>query len=210
MYPSLFKIGPLTLHTYGLMVALGLYGGLLIILHLLRKDPRRTPQIEESLYELFFIVILAGLFGARLYFVFTHWEFYSGNLVEIFKIWNGGLVYYGGFIGGLIGSMVWFQRHPTISWKQWLDWIAPGLAFGEALGRLGCLSAGCCYGQTTDVPWGIIFTHAETLAPAYIRLHPTQIYEATFLMGLSGLLFWRSKKVGDTTSDLFAAPEQEA
>jgi phosphatidylglycerol:prolipoprotein diacylglycerol transferase len=103
-------------------------------------------------------------------------------------------VYYGGLILALAASAWYLHRTKLPSWKV-ADITAPGIALGQAIGRIGCLSAGCCYGKPTNLPWGITFTNeysAENVGvPLNVSLHPTQIYEslATFLLFL--YLTWR-------------------
>ena len=191
MFPILYKIGPLTFHTYGLFVALGVFAGIKIAVWLAERDGFKSKEIEESLYSLFFYFVMGGLLGGRLLYVLVHWDEFSGDSAGIFKIWQGGLVSYGGLSGALAGFLIWHKKNWALPWKKIADWLSPSIAFGHALGRLGCFSAGCCYGKPTEEPWSVVFTDPLSLAPLGIPLHPTQIYEFVFLVLLGVFLLMR-------------------
>ncbi len=195
MFPILIRLGPITLHTYGLLVALGIFAGIKICIRAASKDGFSGKEVQDSIYQLGFYVMLSGILGARVFYVVTHWAEFSANITDVIKIWQGGLVFYGGLIGALVGFYVWNRSKPfAADWKQVTDWIAPSLAFGHALGRLGCFAAGCCYGKVTDEPWGVTFLNPDSLAPLGIPLHPTQIYESIFLILLGCFLLRRLSK----------------
>ena len=193
MFPILIRLGPFTLHTYGLMVALGIFAALKMLISQAAKDGYSGSEVEESLSSLVVYIAVWGILGARLFYVVTHWSEFSENLLGILKIWEGGLVFYGGFVAAAASFFVWRAQYKSIfkDWKLLADWIAPSIAFGHALGRLGCFAAGCCYGAPTSLPWAAVFTDPETLAPIGIPLHPTQIYESVFLGCLGFFLLWR-------------------
>lgn len=199
MFPILLRIGPFTLHTYGLLVAAGILAGMALIQRQAARDGFTDEQVRESFSHLALFLVIFGLVGARAFYVATYWSEFKADWMEIFKVWQGGLVFYGGVIGALAGFYFWNRTKPfSADWKTVLDWIAPALAFGHALGRLGCLTAGCCYGQPTDAPWAVVFSHPESLAPLGIPLHPTQIYEALFVTALGVFLMRRRPRVPGT------------
>lgn len=172
MHPVLFKIGPLTIHTYGLLVAIGL----LAAIWMAAWQAKKRGIEPELIMDLGFYAIIAGILGARLLFVILNIGFFLSHPLEIIKIWNGGLVFFGGFLFGLstILFYIWKKQLPA---SDIGDIAAISLPLGHAIGRLGCLSAGCCYGKYCDLPWAITFTNADTLArPIGISLHPTQLY----------------------------------
>lgn len=174
MFPVIFKIGPLTIRTYGLLVAIGFFAALqYILIHTRRSKIAETKVLDVILYS-----IVGGLCGARLMYVVLNWKFYSRNFFEIFRIWEGGLVFYGGFFVSAIIILLFCRKHPEFKFWEFTDILAPAIALGHFFGRLGCLSAGCCYGLPTNMPWAIKFTNTQALAPLNIALHPTQIYEA--------------------------------
>lgn len=173
MLPDLFSVGPLTIHTYGVFVALGFVTGILVTVKL-GKDQGIPPQ---QVMDMAFFMILWAIVGSRLLYILINVSYYRAHPLDAFKIWQGGLVFSGGLIA-VAGAMTWYLRRHRLSFWATGDLWAPALALGQALGRIGCFMAGCCYGQPTDLPWGVVFSHPHTLAPQNIPLHPTQAYSA--------------------------------
>jgi phosphatidylglycerol:prolipoprotein diacylglycerol transferase len=122
-------------------------------------------------------LLLGGIIGARLFYGIFHSSEFAGQWFDLFKIWQGGLMWQGGFLGGAL-SLTLFVRKRKIPFLNLSDIFAPGVALGQAVGRVGCLFAGCCYGRVCDWPWAITFHNAESLAPTGLPLHPTQLYDA--------------------------------
>ncbi len=203
MFPILIQLGPLTLHTYGLFVALGVIVGTQMSIYWARRNGVLDESAQDMFYSLTFYTLIAGLFGARFLYVVTFREQFSEDWLSIFKVWQGGLVFYGGFIGGAIGFLIWQRRYPAISWRKVADWACPSLAFGHALGRLGCFSAGCCHGRPTASHWAVTFTDPNALAPLGIPLHPTQLYEFLFLTVI-GAYSWRRNGREHADGSIFA------
>ena len=172
MHPVLLKIGPIAIYTYGLFVALGVVAWMFIS----KKEAVALGQDEGPIMDLCFFIVLSSMVGARLFYVAVNPEMFLENPLEIFKIWNGGLVFYGGFITAVVVAILYLKKRRMPIW-QTADALAPGLAAGHALGRVGCFFAGCCYGKTCDLPWAITFSDSQSLAPLGISLHPTQLYE---------------------------------
>jgi phosphatidylglycerol:prolipoprotein diacylglycerol transferase len=173
MHPILFKIGKLSLYTYGLFVALGFVAGIMVARH----EGKRLQEDQDKIMDLCFYVLIAAIAGSRLFYVFTNFSMFISDPLEIFRIWNGGLVFYGGFILALISAIVYVKRKGMSLFKT-SDIMAPALAIGHAIGRIGCFFAGCCYGKACDLPWAVTFTSPDSLAPLNIPLHPTQLYAA--------------------------------
>lgn len=173
MYPVLLSIGSFNLYTYGLFVALGFLTAMSLSKHL----GKRHNINPEHITDLYFVILLSAIVGARGLYVFIRFDTYKHNLLDILKIWNGGLVFFGGFCAAVIGTLIYIKVRQLPLWKTG-DIIAPGIALGHALGRLGCLFAGCCHGKECDLPIAIVFTNPQSLAPLNIPLHPTQIYMA--------------------------------
>ncbi len=190
MFPVLIRIGPITIHTYGFLIAMAFLLGLWIAL----RQAGREGLSKEKIADMGFYALFAGIVGSRIFFIATDWEHFSAHPADMFKIWEGGLVFYGGVIFA-IPVAVWYARKQGLPLWQTADIWAPSVAVGHAIGRLGCFCAGCCYGLPTDLPWGVTFNHAETLAVRAVPLHPTQLYEsAAELMNFVILLFLRRKK----------------
>ena len=174
MYPVLIKIGPLTVHTYGFLIAMGF----LTALWLAMRQADRVGIPKEPVMDMAFYAIIAGLVGSRLFFVATEWAYFSANPLAIFKIWEGGLVFFGGVILAVPTAIFYLRKHGLHAWKV-ADLWAPSVAIGHAIGRLGCFCAGCCYGKPAEgLPWAVIFTDPASLALKGVPLHPTQLYES--------------------------------
>ena len=173
MHPILFKIGPFTLHTYGLLISTGV----LLAVALAVRQARREGEDPQKTLDLAFYLLLASIVGSRLLYVLISYSDYLVRPWAIFKLWEGGLVFYGGFVLALMVGIWYLDRHRLPLWKTADIWAAP-LALGHAVGRLGCFAAGCCYGKPTRVPWAVTFTDPQSLAILGVPLHPVQLYEA--------------------------------
>lgn len=186
MHPILVQLGPLPIHTYGFLIALGF----IIATQVMQYNAKQVGLDAEKIQDLIFGGLIVGFIGARLVFVLTRFSYFMENPIDIFKVWEGGLVFYGGPLA-TIPFIAWFaKKHKFQIWKT-LDALAPGLVIAHAFGRLGCLAAGCCYGRPTGSNWGIIL-NSELVDPSMrgIHLHPTQIYESVSLFILfAGLMF---------------------
>ncbi len=194
MCPILFTIplfGGLKLHTYGVMVALGFLVGILWV----NYEAHRLKLPAERLMDLSFYIVLGAIFGSRLFYVLASDPEFWSHPLDFFKIWEGGLVFYGGLMGAVIVSVWYLRKHHLNFWKV-ADIFMPGVALGHVFGRLGCLSAGCCYGRlSTHLKWAVIFpSHPENLAPAGIPLYPTQLMEAVAELLIFFILFFFRKK----------------
>ncbi|MFH0728379.1 MAG: prolipoprotein diacylglyceryl transferase [Pseudomonadota bacterium] len=172
MHPVLIKLGPLVLYTYGFFVALAFIVGLAIA----KKEAVRLGRDPGPVTDLCFFILLSAMVGARLFYIAVNPAQFLNDPLEIFKIWNGGLVFYGGFIVATLVAMVYLKKRRLPLWET-ADVLAPGLAAGHVLGRVGCFFAGCCYGKACDLPWAVTFSHSLSLAPLGIPLHPSQLYE---------------------------------
>ncbi|MBN1830471.1 MAG: prolipoprotein diacylglyceryl transferase [Deltaproteobacteria bacterium] len=173
MHPELFSIGPLTIPTYGFFVAMGFAVALLVTTRIGKAHGLESPQIMD----MGFIIILCAIIGSRLGYVLLNPSYYLNQPLDIFKTWEGGLVFSGGIVLVVLVMSWYLKRHNLPYWKT-ADLWAPGMAIGQAIGRIGCFMAGCCYGQPTDVKWCVVFTHPKSLAPHDICLHPTQLYSS--------------------------------
>ena len=199
MHRILFTIPGLgfTLHGFSLMLLLGCFGALFITAWRARRegiDPEAVFGLAAWLYS-------GGFIGARVLYIAQHREAVHG-IADVFKIWQGGIVFYGCIAGGLIGSILYWLRHP-FPFRPMADAVAPALALGSALGRIGCFLNGCCYGDRCELPLAVTFPagspvwhhHVELglIGPAALRslgVHPTQLYAALDGLILLGLLTW--------------------
>jgi phosphatidylglycerol:prolipoprotein diacylglycerol transferase len=194
MHPILLSLGPITIHTYGFLIALGFVLAVEVIRRLAIRSELNPEKMVEFCYGLLFI----GFLGARLLYIITRWSEFASDPIAILKVWEGGLVFLGGPIAD-IPYLFWIFRKSRLPvWKS-LDVFAPGLVLAHSVGRLGCLAAGCCYGKPTESFFGIKL-YSELVEP-YLRgipLHPTQLYESFSLFILFlGLIWIHRKKLFD-------------
>ena len=167
MHPILFKLGPITIYSYGLMIALGIMVGLFLA----RRQAKREGIDPDKILDITLYVLLAALIGARLLFVFMNFAEYVDEPLRILKIWEGGLVFYGGLLPA-VAIGIWYIKRLGLPLWQIADILAPSLAIGHAMGRIGCFFAGCCYGGACDLPWAVTFTNPQSLATPRGSLTP--------------------------------------
>ncbi len=189
MFPILLKIGPLTLRTYGFFVALGVIVGY----GYLYKTASREKFSVEFISNLTFYCIIVGFLGSRIGYVIQNFEYYKENFLGVIKVWEGGMVFYPGLILGLLFGIFYtlFKKQNLL---DVLDLYAPAIFLGQSIGRLGCFSAGCCYGKPTESFLGIVFTHPESLAPQGIKIFPTQLFESFYCIIIFLILHLLSTK----------------
>lgn len=184
-------IGPITIHMYGVMIALGFLMALVMSLHRGKKKQLN----EDIIWGIFFCAIIGGMVGTRLLY-------YIVELPQIIKdpsiLWNfkNGYVVYGGIIGGILCSYV-YCRVKKETFIYYFDLVMPGVALAQGFGRIGCFFAGCCYGRETDAWYGITFRNSA-FAPNGVKLIPTQLISSVGDFAISGLLLlYASKKPQD-------------
>ncbi|MFH1874433.1 MAG: prolipoprotein diacylglyceryl transferase [Pseudomonadota bacterium] len=197
MHPILFRIpifGGVTIYTYGFMVALAF----LVALFWVSRESKLKGLNPARAMDLCFYVIVSGIVGSRLLHVLiSERSRFLENPLIFFKIWEGGLVFYGGLIAAIITAYWYMKKHQLYFWS-YADVFTPAISIGHAIGRLGCFMAGCCFGRPLgyDAWFSIIFpAHEHGFAPTGIPLYPTQLMEAIgelFIFGM--LLVVRSKK----------------
>jgi phosphatidylglycerol:prolipoprotein diacylglycerol transferase len=167
------EFGPYTLHTYGVLVALGFLAALIVLL----RGARRAGLATEPVLDLAFIAMLAAIVGSRLLYVLFNLREYAAEPLRALKIWEGGLVFHGGLLLALPLCLIAVRRSGLPAWEV-ADLFAPAIAIGQAVGRVGCFAAGCCYGAPWDPPLCVTFTHPEALAPLHVPLFPSQLLAA--------------------------------
>lgn len=219
MFPDLFTIPGInfTINTYGVLLAIAFLSGLFIMGRLAERDGLSKSRV----YDLGMWILVSSLVGSKLLMIVTEWNSdYSQNPSKIFSLdfLRSAGVFYGGFIGAVIASII-AMRIYGLPWWRTADAFAPGVAIGQFFGRLGCFSAGCCWGKPTTVSWGVHFTErgneatgvpltpanlelpeqqvwAEKLGSmnAPLHLHPTQLYEAAATLGIFIVLIWMFRR----------------
>jgi phosphatidylglycerol:prolipoprotein diacylglycerol transferase len=186
---------PWALHTYGVLIA----AGFMIAMNLAKIQAAKEGEDPDRVVDLCFYALLWGLVGSRIVFILTKYREYIEKPAEIVMFWKGGLVFYGGFILATF-YIVWYTRKNRLDFFKYADMLVPSLIFAHAFGRLGCLTAGCCFGKPTDSGLGIQFpTNSMAHAAHYndglvafdapsLAVHATQLYEAGFELGMFFLL----------------------
>lgn len=195
MHPELIKLGPLAIHTYGFMIAIGF----LTSLQVGKRLAARSKLNVDHVLDLGFWCLLVGFIGTRILYIITRLDYFIQDPLAVFKVWEGGLVFLGGPIA-VVPFVIWYVRkHKMPIWKV-LDVLTPSMVIGHMFGRLGCLASGCCYGKPTGSSWYGIRFYSEFVEKQYhgVLLHPTQLYESFSLFILFlGLLVVFKRKVFD-------------
>ncbi|MBX2810851.1 MAG: prolipoprotein diacylglyceryl transferase [Myxococcales bacterium] len=203
--------GAWRIHTYGMMIAIGFIVGMQLAAREARRiDVSDKGGFDDFIADLTFWLVISGIAGARILFIMVEWDaVYARDPLKIFRIWEGGFVFYGGFIGALLFSIA-YCRHHSRSFFMVADTLIPYVALGHFFGRLGCLAAGCCWGieahpdnlLTIQFPAGAL-AHGSMVRSGIIapdaeftpHVHPVQLYEAFGELSIYfALLFIRSIK----------------
>jgi phosphatidylglycerol:prolipoprotein diacylglycerol transferase len=195
MHPTLIHIGPLPLHSYGLMLALSFFFGILLAS---RRAPARGLH-PDLIFDASLVIVFASILGARLMYVLFHRNEMHG-LLDVVALWSGGLTMYGGVLAAM-GASWWFLRRRRVAFLTMADVVAPSLALGLGLTRIGCFLNGCCYGKPTHSPLGVVFPPDSFVGRFFEgqALHPTQLYSSfTGLLILGVLLLFdrRPRRTG--------------
>lgn len=187
MYNELASFGPVTLHSYGLLIAIG-------ILVAYKVAIRRAAAGQVQLSDVSSLAIwclLGGFAGAKLLFWITQANAILHDPAQLLNVAEGFVVY-GGILGGILAGYLYCKRN-KLNFLQHLDLFAPSLALAQGFGRIGCLLAGCCYGEETSHWFGITF-HGSELAPNDVKLYPTQIIESLLNFAIFFFLIHVAKK----------------
>jgi len=179
-----WKLGPLTIYSYGLFVAIAFLAGIFLAV----KGAKKRNISTEQIYDLIFYIIIASISGARIAYVIEYWHNFD-SFIDIFKIWEGGLSFIGGLIGALIAVFAYVKLKKLNFWKT-ADIFAPALALGHAIGRIGCYLTGLHIGKLTTVPWAVMVNNE-------LR-HQTALYDI-IAESANFLILWklRTKKAFD-------------
>jgi phosphatidylglycerol:prolipoprotein diacylglycerol transferase len=193
MFPKLFEIGPLSVYTYGVLLAAAYLAGLQFAL----VRARRRGLDAARVMDLGIYVIISALVGAKLLLVVVDFDHFRANPGDLFSLVRSGGVFYGGLILAVAVALWHLRRHRLPVWTT-CDVFAPGIALGQVIGRVGCFMAGCCYGTHCDRPWAVTFTSplaAQNVGtPLGIPLHPVQLYEAGAVLLILGVLLAIERK----------------
>jgi len=193
MHPVLFDFHGFAIYSYGLLLA----AAYLLGLQFARMRARTRGLPAQRVMDLGIWIIISALVGAKLLLLIVDFRQYTSSPADLLGLARSGGVFYGGLIGAVTVALIYLRRHRLPLWTT-TDVFAPAIALGHAVGRLGCLMAGCCFGRPTSLPWAITFTNPQAAAnvgtPLGIPLHPTQLYEAgAELLILGVLLAWERR-----------------
>jgi phosphatidylglycerol:prolipoprotein diacylglycerol transferase len=189
MRPVLIQIGDFALPSYGLMLVISFISAILFVRHAAKKF-KISPLVIENLA---FYLMCGVIIGGRLLYVIFHWHQYESDILGIVRIWEGGMMFYGGFIGGLLASILYLHKE-HVSVLLLGDVIAPAIGLGTFFTRIGCFLNGCCFGIPSSLPWAIRFPRncvAGCSPVADYALHPTQLYSSLFGLALFFFLWKR-------------------
>lgn len=187
MYPWIV-IGPVVIPTF--FVVNAIIASLAFLWTMNRADKSKSNL--KFVADLTFILMVSALIGARLFHVFyENWDYYKIHPLNIFFLWEGGFVFYGGFILALIVGVLFARRYQQDP-IEYLDLYAPVISLSYGLGRIGCLLTGCCFGKYCDLPWAIN------------SRHPTQLYSTVWELGVLCLLLGFEKKSRRPVGFIFA------
>jgi phosphatidylglycerol---prolipoprotein diacylglyceryl transferase len=210
VHPIAFQLGSYTVHWYGIMMAVAFLAGLWTA----SRRGLRDGFSPETILDIGPWAIVGVILGARVVYVATYWNtlmadplFPKAPWTEVFMVQRGGLVFYGGLIGGALATVIFARVKKVPLWKL-ADVLAPSIALGYVFGRIGCLLNGCCYGQVCSLPWAIHFPNQSYAWEHQFALglvgphdpsapvHPTQIYDSLLNLVLYLGLAWlyRRKK----------------
>jgi len=190
MHPILFRFGPVTIYSFGVLMALGFYVGTAISAH----EYQRRGGSADRMWSLLVWAFVAGLVSSKLLSVAGDMGAFLRHPVSML-VSGSGFVWFGGLIGGTAAAWLLTVRY-KMQFSAVADCAAIGIPFGHAIGRIGCHVAGDGdWGTVTNLPWGVAYTHAFIGwdYPPGVRVHPTPIYEAVAYT-IIGLVLWKMRK----------------
>lgn len=212
MHPVLIDFfGLFKLHTYGLMIAIAFMVGMNLAAREARRvDTSPSRQLDKFVLDLCFWILIVSMVGSRVYFIAVNWgEEYSKDPLKILRVWEGGLVFYGGLLSAIVFSVYYSKRHGH-DFFMIADMLCPFVALGAMFGRIGCFAAGCCWGRTVDPDFlfGVQFPEGSLAHSSMTRsglisadphwtlhIHPVQLYDSFGeLMIFSILMLVRMRK----------------
>ena len=180
--PVAFTIGAMSVRWYGIFVALSI---LVILLWVMREVKRGAKLSYDTVFTGALVGIPSGIIFSRLLHVVDRLDYYSQYPGHI--IGAEGLTIYGAVLGAALGIWI-YSKLGNFQFGYLADLVAPGVILAQAIGRVGCIINGCCYGITTALPWGFIYTHPDSLAPLGVATHPATVYEIIWNLIVFGVL----------------------
>ncbi len=169
MFPEICKIGSFTIYSYGLMMVIAFF----VSTSLASLQAKKEQIDPDKIFNLCFYIFLSGIIGSRLFYVFNNASFYFHHPLEIIMLQHGGMAWFGGLIFGTVTAIIIIRKN-KINLLKTLDLLIPFIALGQAIGRIGCLLNGCCFGKVSK--FGIYFAVFDQV------LIPTQLYSSLLLL----------------------------
>ncbi len=195
--PIIFDFGSFQLRWYGLIMLLAFFSAFFLTYNSMKKELNK--ETEKYIFDWALMTFIGGIIGARLWFVILKIDYFTDFPLESFAIWNGGQSIQGGFVGGIIASWIFYKLNQKNlpSWAWSADYLMPGLALAQAIGRWGNFFNIEAFGKPTNAFWGLFVP--ETLRPlkyiGYKTFHPTFLYESIFLLFLAVILYFYGQKL---------------
>ncbi len=187
MYNELIHIGPVTVYGYGLMTAIGILSAYLVGVFRAKKH----GLLPERIFGIVVWCCIFGYAGSKLLYTITVFDRVVKNPAMLLDLSNGWVVY-GGILGGILGAVIYCRRK-NLSFISYFDLCMPEVALAQGFGRIGCFLAGCCYGEKTDLPIGIVFSNSS-YAPNGVPLIPTQLISSGLDFLNFFVLVWISRR----------------
>jgi phosphatidylglycerol:prolipoprotein diacylglycerol transferase len=181
--PNLFRVGPFLITWHGVFAVLGILAGARLGLWLLSKDGIDVSRGADGVAWM----VVVGLIGARLLYVWENFKLFSGQLGRIFLITEGGISQWGGLFGAMVGAYIWARRNSYSYWKI-IDAGGAATMIGLAIGRIGDVINGEHHGTPTSLPWGVEYVNADTLGQPGLVVHPEVAYEMVLTLAILGAL----------------------
>lgn len=199
MLKDIVSIGGITIHGYGLMIAIGV----LVAVFVAMRRAKGYGLNDESIIDITFIAVISGFLGAKLLYIIVSF----GDFLEdpLGVLGSEGFVVYGGLIAGVLACMLYCFKK-KLSFMSYFDIVMPSISIAQGFGRIGCFMAGCCYGRETNCAIGVIFP-ANSFAPTGVRVLPTQLISAAgnFLIAAILIIYARRSKYKGNTAALYLA-----
>ncbi len=193
MYPVLLSLGPVKIHAYGFFLAVAFLCGMWMLV----REGKRAGFKPEDMVDLTVFIIVLSIIGSRvLYIILKHDEFL--NATSMLKIYQGGMSYHGGAVGGFLAVAIFARRRKVSGWRI-IDAGMPAFIVGAAIARIGCFLNGCCYGVVTSSPLGVVFPSIGDNMPH----HPVQLYDFTLHM-IFLIIIFQLRRFKKRDGDMFA------
>lgn len=175
MHRTILDLGAISVRSYGLMLVVAFWLGIELSARMARKHGIDSVRV----LDLGLVVLVASLVGSRLLYVLTHLAEYQNDNIGVFRVWEGGLSFYGGLAAGVVFGMLYLRRKGLPVLKV-TDLVTPQIALGIAIARVGCFLNGCCFGKESSLPWAVTFPPdcQAGWVLAGKSLHPTQVYSS--------------------------------